>query len=98
MYAAFRGDTEAVRLLLAAGANPNASTAWGWTPLMSAVDRGHTDAARLLLEAGANSNAADDSGTTVLTRATWQAQGHGGSADLVRLLHAAGGAGASPLV
>jgi ankyrin repeat protein len=64
MFAALYADADAVRRLLAAGADPNVATEAGSTPLMLAVD----DAAKttLLLEAGANPNARPDDGRTAL--------------------------------
>lgn len=48
------GTTPMVRILLAAGADPDATTADRTTPLMWAVDRGLTETVELLLEAGAD--------------------------------------------
>ena len=51
------GDTELVRGLLAAGADP---ATWGNMPLGSAVYHGHCEVVKLLLESGADVHAMDD--------------------------------------
>jgi ankyrin repeat protein len=80
MYAAVYGDTDSVRLLLAAGADPNARNEAGATALLWAVD--DLDKTRLLLKAGADANARTDDGRTPLLAAT----GRVGSAEVVKLL------------
>lgn len=61
-------DAESVRLLLAAGADPNARQRGGWTPLMGARRHGDTEVERLLLDYGASDDAdggpAPDAGAT----------------------------------
>jgi ankyrin repeat protein len=47
------GHTEAVRVLIAAGADVNARGDGGYTALMDASGRGREEIARLLKEAGA---------------------------------------------
>lgn len=64
MYAALYGDADAVRRLLAAGADPNVATANGTTALMWAVR--DAEKTRLLLDAGANTEARGDDGRTPL--------------------------------
>lgn len=54
MLAAFRGDIQAVRELLLAGADVNARDRDGDTALMFAAYRGHTEIVSLLLYYGAN--------------------------------------------
>ena len=49
------GNLAAARALLDAGADPNASTAWGTTPLATAAYAGHAACVELLLERGADS-------------------------------------------
>ncbi|MBA3954492.1 ankyrin repeat domain-containing protein [Candidatus Dependentiae bacterium] len=53
------GTREQIEQLLQAGANPNAVTYRGYTPLHWAANRGLTDMAQLLLDKGANVNATD---------------------------------------
>jgi ankyrin repeat protein len=58
--AAKRGDVEAVRALIAKGANVNTRTTYGATALHFAADRGHLEVVKALVEAGADVNAKDD--------------------------------------
>ena len=53
---------ECVRVLLEAGADPNATQKGGWTPLHSAAGNGDAEIARLLVEKGADLHAANDEG------------------------------------
>jgi len=52
--AAETGAVEVLRLLLAQGADIDARSASGWTPLMRACNAGQVETARALLEAGAD--------------------------------------------
>jgi ankyrin repeat protein len=63
------GDFEAVRRLIAAGANPNElEPDWNCPPIMYAVLAGNLEIVRLLLECGADPNAvAGEPGRTILT-------------------------------
>ena len=80
MYAAAAGSTEAMKLLLDRGANPNAKNAFGATALMWAS--GDIDKVRLLLSKGANVNARSDFGRTPLMLAAL----HDGSFEIAKLL------------
>ena len=51
--AAWRGQSDAVRLLLESGASVGATTGGGSTALAIACQKGHLECARLLLEANA---------------------------------------------
>ena len=60
----------AIRLLLEAGADPNAKDAqFGWTPLIRAVDAGNLDAVELLLAAGASASPHADGWTLLMDAA-----------------------------
>jgi ankyrin repeat protein len=59
LYAAREGRLEAVRLLLAAGANHEIAQADDVRPLVMALTNNQLDVARLLIDAGADVNAAD---------------------------------------
>lgn len=57
-------DSCSVKLLLAAGANPNSQNTDGETPLMQAAFAGHIHAVQALLSGGAHTNLKDSSGAT----------------------------------
>jgi ankyrin repeat protein len=93
LLAAMAGDVTAMRLLLAAGANPALATNQGTTPLMMAagltaiqgVDRvpasGALEAVKLCLELGADVNATNGAGETAIHGAVYR-----GSNAIVQLL------------
>jgi ankyrin repeat protein len=58
--AAKKGDVEAVKSLIAKGADVNARTNYGATALHFAADRGHLEVIKALVEAGADVNAKDN--------------------------------------
>jgi ankyrin repeat protein len=63
LHAAVAGRRpEVVRLLLAAGAAPDARQQSGWTPLLAAAQHGNLEMAQALLDAGADPTAANDEG------------------------------------
>ncbi len=69
LLSANKGDATMVKLLLIAGANPNAYHK-GWTPLMYAAYNGHRDCVRVLRKSSAiDVNKANDSGWTPLMMA-----------------------------
>ena len=80
-----KGDTAAVKALLAAGADVNAKHNNGGTPLHWAASDGHKELAELLLAKGANINAKDNEGRTALSLAQ-----RGGHTAVVQLLKKAG--------
>jgi hypothetical protein len=59
---------ELARILLERGADPNARSGSGWTPLIRACNAGCTESARLLLAAGADPTAMNDEGYTAYGR------------------------------
>ncbi|MBN2319835.1 MAG: ankyrin repeat domain-containing protein, partial [Acidobacteria bacterium] len=63
---ALSGDIALVRRLLEAGADVNAASKSGMTPLHAASLKGHTEIVKLLLEAAAKVNAKDKDDTTAL--------------------------------
>ena len=67
--AAAWGEKEICELLLARGANLNAVTTFGMTPLMYAANSEYTDIMKILLQNGADQNIKDNLGQTVLERA-----------------------------
>jgi len=70
VFAAREGDIESARLLIAAKADVNQTTEYGWTPLLVAVNNRNYQLAKLLLESGANPNLANKGGWTPLYLAT----------------------------
>ena len=86
--AAYAGNVDLLRKLLAEGANVNWRNAGGWTPLMIAAAERHLDAVAVLLEAKADPNQRNSYGRTALMFASR----YGQLAIVERLL----GAGADP--
>jgi len=80
MYAALYGDAATIRLLLTAGANPNAQNDEGGMALMYAVDS--EEKTKLLLDHGANPNLRTGEGRTPLVVAV----GRAGCYPVVKLL------------
>ncbi len=81
------GDTELVRLLIAAGADVNTMDKYGDTPLFLALHNGHTECVKLLLAApGIDVNMADRDDRTPLFRAVMD-----GHTECVKLLLATPG-------
>jgi ankyrin repeat protein len=70
VFAAREGDIESARLLIAAKANINQATEYGWTPLLTAVNNRNYQLAKLLVESGADPNLANKGGWTPLYLAT----------------------------
>jgi ankyrin repeat protein len=65
--AAVKGHVAVVRRLLAAGAEPQVTDAYGWTPLMRAVEARRHDVVRVLLDApGTDLATRQESGATAL--------------------------------
>jgi ankyrin repeat protein len=66
------GETEIVRILAAAGADPQATANDGSTPLIASIGRNESRAlaiVKFLVDGGADVNAADESGNTALHKA-----------------------------
>lgn len=77
-----KGDVEAVKRLLDKGANVNARSPYGVTPLWLAARLGHAAVVRLLVERGADVNAKEDAHqSTALGWATWK-----GHVEVIRIL------------
>jgi ankyrin repeat protein len=87
MIAARAGQVEAVKRLLARGANMDANCNWGVTALMLAAQYDHQDVARILLAHGADPNRRAPKGGTAL----WYAlQESDVSCSMIELLVAGG--------
>jgi len=79
--AAARGDAALIEELIASGANVNAASRRGYTPLHRAAQNGNTEAVALLLKKGANAEAATIEGLTPLEMA--RMNGHRAAAALL---------------
>ncbi|NWG87199.1 MAG: ankyrin repeat domain-containing protein [Hydrogenophilaceae bacterium] len=88
--AAKTGDTEALRRLIAAGANPNATNEEGQTPLHIAAFEGHLGAVQALIDAGADVNARDAMQWTPVFKAAYNHEQDCGYAPVVKALVDAG--------
>ena len=60
-------NIDVVSVLLNAGADPNMTNNWGYSPLHFAAADGNTNAVKLLLDQGANPNQGNEDGRTALT-------------------------------
>ena len=69
-YAVRANDVESTKVLLAAGADINEVTGYGWSPLLIATQNRHYKLGVFLLEQGANPNLANKGGWTPLYLAT----------------------------
>jgi uncharacterized protein len=65
-----RLQSDVVRILLEAGANPNVRQSAGWTPLHAAAMNGDLTSVELLLASGADPTATNDEGRSVIDLAT----------------------------
>lgn len=82
LSAAAKGNVEAVKALLDKGADVNAKSPYGVTPLWLSARRGHTAVVKLLLERGADPNARENvNRSTPLGWAAWK-----GHVEVVKLL------------
>jgi ankyrin repeat protein len=70
VLAAREGDLESTKLLLAAGADINQTTEYGWTPLLTATNNRNYKLAQYLIERGADVNKANKGSWTPLYLAT----------------------------
>jgi ankyrin repeat protein len=70
VYAARANDLESVKVLLAAGADPNQTTGYGWSPLLVATQNRNYKLGAYLLEHGADPNLANKGGWVPLYLAT----------------------------
>ncbi len=70
VYAAKANDLESVKVLLAAGADINQTTGYGWSPLLVATQNRYYKLAAYMLDHGANVNLGNTGGWTPLYLAT----------------------------
>lgn len=69
-WAVYYDKTDVARLLLNAGANPNAESRYGLTPLIQAAMNGNSDMITMLLDAGADANASTPEGDNAILNAS----------------------------
>lgn len=81
--AAFRNDTEKVRQLLAAGANPNEGRFIGFTPVFFSIINQNLAMLRIMVDKGADVRAVDAAGSTTLM---WAAANEAANPDIVEEL------------
>ena len=89
-----KGDVPAVKALLDNGANVNAKSPYGATPLFFAADRGNTEMVKLLLERGADVDVKDTFYSA--TALTWAAEKE--RIDILKLLLAKSAGGAAEVL
>ena len=70
IFASRQGDLESAKLLLAAGADINQPSDYGWTPLLTATQNRHYILGTYLMDHGADANLANKSSWTNLYLAT----------------------------
>jgi ankyrin repeat protein len=70
IFASRQGDLESAKLLLAAGADINQPSDYGWTPLLTATQNRHYILGKYLMDRGADVNLANKSSWTNLYLAT----------------------------
>jgi len=85
IWAAKRGDLDALRKAIHPDANLNCVDSQGWTPLFHAAGQGSTEALKLLIQAGADVNHGKKTGFTALFSAVMA-----GHVDAVQVLLDAG--------
>jgi ankyrin repeat protein len=81
MYASFHGRTDAARLLLERGADPDHEDLDFYRSITVAAAEGHWDIVRILVERGADATKGDGQSTTALGYATKQ-----GEEEMIRYL------------
>ncbi len=69
-WAVYYDQTDIARLLINAGANPNAETRYGLTPLIQAAMNGNSEMISMLLDAGADANAMTPAGDNAILNAS----------------------------
>jgi len=84
------GDTEAVKRVLAIGANVDALDESGETALMQAAHLGHLEIVRVLIAADADVNYRSERGWTALAKAAYNAEMGTGFPPVIAALHEAG--------
>ena len=84
------GQTDAVKLLLERGADPNMTDGWNNTPLHNAVQMWDIDSVEILLEKGADLNIRDQNGNTPLAVILHEGDGANEEIVLARMLLEAG--------
>jgi ankyrin repeat protein len=70
-WAAFNGHADTIKHFITRGADINARSLRGWTPLMMAAMNGHLDVCSALIVSGAETSLISNDGWTALQKASF---------------------------
>src|SRR5207244_3070068 len=73
-WAASKGNSDCVKVLVTASADVKTKNVEGWTALMEAASKGNAESVKILIAAGADVKAKDRNHETALTKAVYVAR------------------------